>query len=78
VPVFISQGTADTTVYPSITRRYVSRLCRQGTLVQYSMYPRVSHAFIGRDSAYEAIVWMSARFAGQPAPSNCGDQQASP
>jgi acetyl esterase/lipase len=71
-PVFIAQGTTDTTVYPSITRRFVSHLCRQGTPVQFSQYPGVSHTYIGRDAAYEAVVWMSARFAGRRAPNACG------
>lgn len=71
-PVFIAQGTADTTVYPSITRSFVAQLCRQGARVRYKEYSGVSHTFIGRDAAPEAISWMAARFAGQPAPSNCG------
>jgi acetyl esterase/lipase len=71
-PVFIAQGTADTTVYPSITRSFVSRLCRQGTPVYFSEYSGVSHTFIGRDAAGEAIAWMSDRFSGRPPPSNCG------
>ena len=70
-PVFIAQGTADTTVYPSITRSFVSHLCRQGTPVRFSEYSGVSHTFIGRDAAGEAIAWMSDRFAGRPPPNNC-------
>lgn len=72
VPVFVAQGTADTTVYPSITRSFVGQLCRQGTRVRYKEYPGVSHTFIGRDAAPEAVSWMAARFAGQPAPNTCG------
>jgi hypothetical protein len=30
-PVFIAQGTADTTVRPEITKRFAVALCRQGT-----------------------------------------------
>jgi hypothetical protein len=34
--------------------------------------PGVSHLFAARDSADAAIAWMTQRFAGAPAPSNCG------
>lgn len=74
VPVFIAQGTADTTVYPSITRSFVAHLCRQGARVRFKQYTGVSHAFIGRDAARDAISWMAARFAGQPAPNTCRGQ----
>lgn len=72
VPVFIAQGTLDTTVSPSITNSFVAHLCRQGTRVRYSRYPGVSHTFIGRDASYEAVSWMSDRFAGRSAPNDCG------
>jgi acetyl esterase/lipase len=72
VPVFIAQGTTDTTVYPSITNSFVAHLCSQGTRVRYSRYSGVSHTFIGRDASFEAVSWMSDRFAGKPAPDNCG------
>jgi hypothetical protein len=34
--------------------------------------PGVGHAFIARDVAGAAVAWMAARFAGEPAPTNCG------
>jgi hypothetical protein len=34
--------------------------------------PGVGHGFVARDSANAAVAWMMARFAEQPAPSDCG------
>lgn len=70
-PVFIAQGTADTTVPARITRRFRAELCRRGTAVKYVEYGGVAHAFIGRDSAYEAVQWMQDRFQKKAAPNNC-------
>ncbi|MGI9404132.1 MAG: alpha/beta fold hydrolase [Hyphomicrobium sp.] len=71
-PVFIAQGTADTIVRPTITRRFANHLCLQGTRVHMIWLEGVSHSYAGDDSALAAVRWMSDRFAGRPAPSNCG------
>jgi hypothetical protein len=34
--------------------------------------PGEGHAFAARRSASVAVKWISDRFAGRPAPSNCG------
>jgi hypothetical protein len=31
----------------------------------------VSHGFAGEKSAYQAVNWMTDRFKGKPAPSDC-------
>lgn len=71
VPVFLAQGTADTTVRPSITVRFADRLCAGGTPVVMKLLEGVSHSFAGEDSAHEAVAWMTDRFNGRPAPSGC-------
>ncbi|HET6554221.1 MAG TPA: alpha/beta fold hydrolase [Dyella sp.] len=71
IPVLITQGAADRLVLPAVTESYVQGLCRAGSQVQYTEYPGVHHGFIGSDSAIEAVNWMTDRFAGKPAPSNC-------
>ncbi len=71
-PVFLAQGTTDTTVDPPVTRKFREHLCNNGETVLYQEWPRVSHTYIARDSADAAITWMSDRFAGLPAPNNCG------
>jgi predicted esterase len=70
-PVFIAQGTADTTVNPDITKRFGEALCKQGVRVSFVSLNGVTHTFAARDSAPAALQWMSDRFRGLPAHSDC-------
>jgi acetyl esterase/lipase len=70
-PVFLAQGTADTTVRPAITKQFGDRLCAQGTPVDFVELPGVSHTFAAKDSAQAALRWMGERFRGSPPPSSC-------
>ena len=70
-PVFIAQGSADTTVDPQVTKRFAKALCAQGVRVSFVELPGVSHVFAARDAAPTAIRWMNDRFRGVPAPSSC-------
>jgi acetyl esterase/lipase len=70
-PVFIAQGTADTTVRPSITKRFAQALCKRGTRVTFVSLPGVSHTFAAKQSVHAALAWMGDRFKGAPAPSSC-------
>jgi len=72
IPVFLAQGSADSLVRPSVTEAYRARLCRNGNRVEFVLMARVGHAFIARDVAQAAVAWMAGRFAGEPAPTNCG------
>jgi acetyl esterase/lipase len=72
IPVFLAQGTKDDTVDPPVTAAYAKRLCAAGSAVHFMSLPGVGHAFAARDSAAAAIAWMGDRFAGTPAPSDCG------
>jgi len=71
-PVFLAQGTADTTVRPEITKQFAELLCKQGTRVRLILLPGVSHTFAAKNSAGQALAWISDRFRGAPAPSDCG------
>lgn len=71
-PVFLAQGTADTTVLPAITKQFGDALCKQGAQVHFVELPGVSHTFAARDSVQAALAWMGDRFRGAPAPSSCG------
>jgi dipeptidyl aminopeptidase/acylaminoacyl peptidase len=55
MPVFLAQGTTDTTVRPAVTEDYMRSLCKAGSPVRMMAVPKVGHAFIGRDSADEAV-----------------------
>jgi len=67
-PVFIAQGTADTTVRPEITKRFGEALCKQGTRVSFIELPGVTHTFAAKNSVGQALAWMGERFRGAPAP----------
>jgi acetyl esterase/lipase len=72
IPLFLAQGTTDDIVRPDVTRAYMERLCGAGSRVAMMWVPGVGHGFVARDSADQAVAWMMDRFAGQPAPSDCG------
>jgi acetyl esterase/lipase len=71
MPVFIAQGMMDDTVVPSVTLAYQKRLCANGSLVSLTRLPEVGHGTVAMKSAGDAVAWMSDRFAGLPAPSDC-------
>jgi len=70
-PVLLMQGTADTTVPFDVTKRFGEALCQRGTRVSFIKLPGVSHSFVARDSAPAALAWMTGRFHGATAPSDC-------
>ncbi len=70
-PVFIAQGTADKNVNADITVRYAKMLCAAGTPVDLKMMNNVSHSFAAEKSAFQAVDWITDRFKGRPAPSDC-------
>ena len=71
LPVFLAQGTADTTVRPAVTEAYMRALCKSGNPVEMMVVPKVGHAFIGKHAAEAAIGWIAGRFEGSPPPSDC-------
>ena len=72
IPLFLAQGTADNIVRPEVTRGYMQRQCKAGSKVSMMWVSGVGHGFVARDSADAAVAWMMDRFAGRPAPSDCG------
>ncbi|MEO7787912.1 MAG: lipase family protein [Sphingomicrobium sp.] len=72
VPLLIAQNPADKIVEPRITRAFAMRMCRAGTRLQYAAITGQGHETSARDSATMTLDWAAARFAGAPAPSNCG------
>ena len=72
MPLFLAQGTTDTIVAPDVTRAYMQQQCKAGGKVTMMWVPGVGHGLVAADSANAAVTWMMDRFAGQPAPSDCG------
>jgi len=54
-PVFIAQGTADTTVRPEITKQFGEALCKQGTPVNFIELKGVNHTFAAKNSVGQAL-----------------------
>jgi alpha-beta hydrolase superfamily lysophospholipase len=71
VPVFLSQGGADHIVRPEVTAAYMKGLCAVGEPVRMVVVPDAAHGPIAQKTAPAAVAWISDRFAGQPAPSDC-------
>ena len=71
-PVFIAQGTLDTTVRPDITQKFAAALCRQGERVRLVYLNGVGHIYAAQAGIGQALAWMDDRFRGLPAPSDCG------
>jgi acetyl esterase/lipase len=72
LPVFLAQGDADTTIEPTVTRDYMGKLCAAGSRVTFMTLPGVGHGAAAMKSALAAIAWIADRFAGTPAPDDCG------
>ena len=72
VPIFIAQGGQDALVLPSVTKDFVSALCREGKSVSYVTIPQADHAMIADKSAGAAVSWMDSRFKGTHPMGNCG------
>jgi len=76
VPLFIAQGTADTTVPQASSNAIDAALCANGATVRYDVWTGLAHRPIVPAAANDALAWARARFAGEPAPSNCGNAPA--
>jgi len=68
---FLAQGDADTTIPPQVTARYMQLLCRSGSSVRMIVKPGIVHRLIAHDVATDAVNWISDRFKGLTAPSDC-------
>lgn len=60
-PIFLAQGTADTTVLPMFTTELDGQMTGIGNLVQYVQYPGVIHGEIVAAAEADVLPWMQAR-----------------
>ncbi len=72
VPILIAQTSSDPLVAPAVTRQFARRLCANRVRVRYITLPGSDHATTARQSATQTLAWIEQRFAGAPAPSDCG------
>jgi pimeloyl-ACP methyl ester carboxylesterase len=71
VPMYIAQGTADTTVPPQTAEELAQSLCASGDQLQLQPFDGGSHETIGFASAPDVATWFAQRLAGAPATPNC-------
>jgi predicted esterase len=74
--LFIAQGSADTTVPQASSDALDKALCANGATVRYDVYQGLTHRPVVPASLNDVLEWAGARFAGRPAPSNCGSAPA--
>ena len=72
VPLLIAQNPKDELVAPRVTFAHAKALCRSGARLRYVSITGEGHATSAKDSASETLAWIADRFAGRPAPSDCG------
>lgn len=65
-------GAGDGVMIAGDVRALAHRYCGAGTPIVYREYPIASHVMAGVPYALETVGWVNDRFAGVPAPSNCG------
>lgn len=74
-PLLVISGGADSEVPIAATTQAVGRLCRAGDQVQFHRYEGAGAAGLLGNSVSEQISWIQARFARQPAVSNCDEKK---
>jgi pimeloyl-ACP methyl ester carboxylesterase len=72
LPLFLAQGTTDPVVLPNTTALLDERFCAAGSMVTMSWMGGVGHMKAGEVAGPDAVSFLWARFAGQPATSTCG------
>ncbi|MBC9033639.1 alpha/beta fold hydrolase [Sphingomonas sp. JC676] len=72
MPLFIAQGSADAIVAPAVTRAFVDRLCTRGAALRFLPIEKGDHVSVGKRASAEVVDWLADRFAGRPAPVDCG------
>jgi len=72
VPLLIAQNSNDKIIDPKVTRTFMTHFCRNGGRLHYVPITGQGHETSAKDSASATLAWAAARFAGTPAPSDCG------
>jgi dipeptidyl aminopeptidase/acylaminoacyl peptidase len=71
LPVFLAQGTIDQIIRPDVTENYMKKLCLAGSRVKMMALPNIGHGRAAQESTMAVVRWISDRFAGGAAPSEC-------
>ncbi len=72
VPLLIAQNPRDDLVAPSVTRAHARALCATRARLRWIDIKGEGHATSAKDNSAATLTWIDDRFAGKPAPSDCG------
>jgi pimeloyl-ACP methyl ester carboxylesterase len=70
-PVLIIHGGADDVVPPLLSELVEADYCALDVQVQRTVYPDADHGSVVTQGLAEAQAWITARLAGEPAPTTC-------
>ncbi len=70
-PVLVAQGDQDHLTQLDVTRRAVARWCDAGSTGELRIYPGADHGTVVEATWDDAMAWLQARFAGEPAAATC-------
>ena len=70
-PLLVVHGEVDESLPLVLSDELVADLCAAGVVVDYRTYPGAGHDAVMAASSADTTAWMSARLAGEAAPSNC-------
>lgn len=72
VPLLIAQNPKDTIVAPAVTRQFARDACTARKRVRWIDIKGKGHGSSASDTAAATLDWVGDRFAGRPAPNDCG------
>jgi len=70
-PLLLVGGGDDILFTEAAGRKIFQRFCSAGARVKRNVYPGLGHDPVVYGSLRDQLNWIAARFAGEPAPSNC-------
>jgi acetyl esterase/lipase len=73
-PLLLVGGGEDILFTECAGKKIFQRLCNSGVPVQWNLYAGLGHDPVVYGSLRDQLDWIAARFAGNPAPSNCPAQ----
>jgi len=72
-PVLQHHGAADEVVPLAQDETLQATYCREGVTDEFAQFPG-DHLATDAEAAPTVVAWVAQRFAGDPAPTNCGTQ----
>ena len=71
MPIYLAQGTHDEQVPLEVTAELETDYCRLGANLSRHVYPNVDHNGVLDAAQVDVLAWLSDRYAGRPATSDC-------